>query len=76
MYLNWDLGSGSNFTAASAGSWLAGDFLRVSGTVNVVSTSGATLYITGVQLEAGPTTTHLREKAVLGRAGHVPAVLF
>lgn len=64
MYLNWDLGSGNNLSAASAGSWLAGDFLRVSGTVNVVGTNGATFYLTGVQLEAGPTATPFERRPI------------
>lgn len=57
MYLNWDLGSGSSFNASSANTWLAGDFLKVSGATSIVGTSGATFYITGVQLEKGSTAT-------------------
>lgn len=64
MYLNWDLGSGSSFNAASAGSWVVGDFLRVSGTASVIGTTGATFYITGVQLEAGPTATPFERRPI------------
>jgi hypothetical protein len=54
--LFFDLGSGSSFTA-SANAWSAGDFRRVSGQANLIGTSGATFYITGVQLEAGSVAT-------------------
>jgi len=48
----FDLGSGSGFNT-TAGAWAAGDFRKVSGQANVIGTTGATFYITGVQLEAG-----------------------
>ena len=50
----FDLGSGSAYNASSSGAWLgAGVGIRLSSTVNWIATSGATFYITGVQLEAG-----------------------
>jgi hypothetical protein len=52
ILLTFDLGSGSNYNT-TAGAWQAGDFTRTSGCVNFIATSGATFYITGVQLEAG-----------------------
>ena len=52
----FDLGSGSNSTGA-ADSWGATGFVRPTGSVSVVGTSGATFYITGVQLEAGSVAT-------------------
>jgi hypothetical protein len=52
----WDLGSGSNFNG-TVNSWNAGSFWRTSSCVNWISNSGATFYITGVQLEAGSTAT-------------------
>lgn len=64
MYLNWDLGSGSSFNAASAGSWVVGDFLRVSGTASVIGTTGATFYITGVQLESGAVATPFERRPI------------
>jgi hypothetical protein len=48
----WDMGFGYGATA-SPNSWLGGDFRSVSGNVKLVATTGATFYITGVQLEAG-----------------------
>lgn len=37
----------------TAGSWASGDYKAAAGSVNLIATSGATFYITGVQLEAG-----------------------
>jgi hypothetical protein len=37
--------------------WAAGNFLSATGATSVVGTSGATFYITGVQLEKGSTAT-------------------
>jgi hypothetical protein len=54
--IQWDLGSGSNY-AGTSGSWGTSFKVRTSGSVNVVGTSGATFYLTGVQLEKGSTAT-------------------
>ena len=53
-----DLGSGSASNIA-AGSWqsVSTSSLRTSGSVNWIATSGATFYITGVQLEVGTIAT-------------------
>ena len=56
ILLTFDLGSGSNYNT-TAGAWQAGAFTRTSGCVNFIATSGATFYITGVQLEKGSTAT-------------------
>jgi hypothetical protein len=48
----FSLGAGSTALKA-AGSWGAGEYEGVTGQTNLVGTSGATFYITGVQLEAG-----------------------
>jgi hypothetical protein len=50
------LGVGSNFST-TAGAWAAGDYSAPTGAVSLVGTSGATFYITGVQLEKGSTAT-------------------
>ncbi|HLP99223.1 MAG TPA: hypothetical protein VK149_12350 [Sideroxyarcus sp.] len=58
LWLNIDLGSGSNFNT-TAGAWQAGEYSRTSGCVTFISNAAATLNITGVQLEkvaAGATT--------------------
>ena len=52
----FDLGSGSNYENAT-GSWVAAEKFRTSGNATLISTSGATFYITGVQLEKGSTAT-------------------
>jgi hypothetical protein len=52
----WDLGSGSTYNG-TAGAWGAGFKTRTSGSVNLVGTSGATFYITGVQLEQNTSAT-------------------
>jgi hypothetical protein len=53
--LYFSLGAGSTFSG-TAGSWSASNFTRATG-ATVVGTNGATLYITGVQLEVGSTAT-------------------
>jgi hypothetical protein len=53
---HFTIGVGSNYTA-TAGAWTAGAKFAPTGATSVVGTSGATLYITGVQLEAGTTAT-------------------
>ena len=56
MYVNWDLGTGSTYQG-TAGSWAAGAAWSTSTSVKLAATSGATFYITGVQLEKGSTAT-------------------
>jgi hypothetical protein len=56
LRVGFDLGSGSNYST-TAGAWTAGNYTRTSGTVNWGATTGATFYITGVQLEKGSTAT-------------------
>jgi hypothetical protein len=50
------LGSGSTYSG-TAGAWASGVFVQPTGSVSVVGTSGATFYITGVQLEVGSVAT-------------------
>jgi len=52
MVIYWSLGSGSS-SSGTAGSWSANYYDSVTGATSVVGTSGATFYITGVQLEVG-----------------------
>ena len=54
MYFS--LGNGSNFLG-TAGSWSASQNNGATGETQFVGTSGATLFITGVQLEAGTTAS-------------------
>jgi len=52
----FDLGSGSTYSG-TAGAWIASDKRAATGSVQLVATSGATFYITGVQLEVGSSAT-------------------
>jgi hypothetical protein len=56
LYLSFGLGAGSTFSG-TAGAWANGNIVTATGAVSVVGTSGATFYITGVQLEAGSVAT-------------------
>jgi hypothetical protein len=51
--VNFSLGTGATYSSA-AGSWTGSSFITsATGATSVVGTSGATFYVTGVQLEAG-----------------------
>jgi hypothetical protein len=52
----WGLGCGSS-VSGTAGTWSGSSFFSATGAISVVGTSGATFYITGVQLEKGSTAT-------------------
>jgi hypothetical protein len=56
LRLHFTIGMGSDYTA-TAGAWTAGAKFAPTGATSVVGTSGATFYITGVQLEAGSVAT-------------------
>jgi len=50
ILVRWSMGTGSTYLG-TAGSWGATTYFGVTGQTNLVGTSGATFYITGVQLE-------------------------
>jgi hypothetical protein len=56
MYVYFGLGVGSTLSG-TAGSWAAANYPSATGATSVVGTSGATFYITGVQLEKGTVAT-------------------
>ena len=56
LQLIFSVGTGSNYTG-TAGSWVNSYYLTSSGSTSIVATSGATFYITGVQLEVGTAAT-------------------
>jgi len=63
LSLEFDLGSASSYNQA-AGSWgTGGNARRTSGCVNWANTSGATFYITGVQLEPGSVATPFERRS-------------
>ena len=59
--LIFDLGGGSNWTTSNLNTWQAGGagpgYFKAAGSVSLISNAGATLNITGVQLEKGSTAT-------------------
>jgi len=56
IILNWSLGDGSS-RLGTAGAWSGTNYSGATGQVNLIGTSGATFYITGVQLEVGTSAT-------------------
>jgi hypothetical protein len=56
LRLWFGLGVGST-SSGTAGSWSSSGFLSATGATSVVGTSGATFYLTGVQLEIGTSAT-------------------
>jgi hypothetical protein len=56
VYVYFGLGAGATYSG-TAGSWSGAAYLTATGAISVVGTSGATFYITGVQLEKGSTAT-------------------
>ena len=53
---NFSLGAGATLSG-TAGAWAGAFYASATGATSVVGTSGATFYITGVQLEKGSTAT-------------------
>jgi hypothetical protein len=56
MYVYLGLGVGATYSG-TAGAWANTDYRSATGATSLVSTNGATLYITGVQLEAVTTAS-------------------
>ena len=54
--LFFGLGVGATYSG-TAGAWASANYASATGATSVVSTNGATFYITGVQLEKGSTAT-------------------
>ena len=57
LNLRWDLGCGSTVTTSTTNAWGSGTYYKATGSTSLITNSGATFYITGVQLEAGTTAT-------------------
>jgi hypothetical protein len=56
VQIRFGLGAGATYSG-TANAWAGTYYNQPTGTVSVVGTSGATFYITGVQLEAGTTAS-------------------
>jgi hypothetical protein len=56
LVIQWSLGAGSTYSG-TPGSWINSEINGVTGATSVVGTNGATLYITGAQLEVGSTAS-------------------
>jgi hypothetical protein len=56
LYVSFSLGQGSNYMT-TGNAWATGNYHAPTGSLNIVSTNGAKLYITGVQLEVGSSAT-------------------
>ena len=56
IQISFNLGAGSSFSG-TAGAWTGSGIIAPTGATSVVGTSGATFYITGVQLERGSVAT-------------------
>ena len=64
LKINFDLGSGSTYEAASTGNWLATNDFITSDSVKIVGTNAATWYITGIQLETGRVATPFEHRSI------------
>ena len=62
LIIAFSLGVGSNLDG-TAGAWAAGNKLSTSGSVDLVSTNGATWFLTGVQLELGDNATPFEHRS-------------
>jgi hypothetical protein len=60
--LSFGLGVGSTYSG-TAGAWAAANYVSATGATSVVGTSGATFYITGVQLEPGTVATPFERRS-------------
>jgi hypothetical protein len=63
LYLRFGLGAGSSWSQP-AGAWTTTTAYTANSSVSVVGTSGATFYITGVQLEAGSSASSFAHEFV------------
>jgi hypothetical protein len=54
--VEFSLGAGSNYLG-TANTWASAYYIQPTGSTNLVANNGATLYITGVQLEVGSNAT-------------------
>ena len=63
LRVNWTLSAGTNYTSGSNGAWGAVTNWSVGHNVSWITTSGATFFITGTQLEVGPVATPFEHRS-------------
>ena len=63
LVVEFCLGNGTTYQTSTTNSWIAGNYLSASSQTNWISTLSATFYITGVQLEVGPTATEFERRS-------------
>jgi hypothetical protein len=56
IYVSFSLGSGSTFSG-TANAWASAYYVQPTGSTSLLATNGATLFLTGVQLEVGTQAT-------------------
>jgi len=61
--LSFSLGAGSTYSG-TAEAWAGANYWSATGATSIVGTSGATLYITGVQLEEGTVPTPFEHRPI------------
>ena len=64
LRLQFSLGLGTTYLGTLTNTWNAGTLYGPTGQVNLVSTNGATFYVTGVQLEKGTQATSFDYRSI------------
>ena len=64
LYVFWWLAAGSTYSGGTLGTtWHTTEANRVVGQVNLLATAGNDFFLTGVQLEVGPTATEFERRS-------------
>jgi hypothetical protein len=61
--IGFSLGNGSSYVGGTSGTWSGSIYLQPPDCVDIVATSGATLYLTGVQIEVGTVATPFERRS-------------